>query len=313
MADEQRVATDYGRVAVVMGGASAEREISLQSGKAILTSLLKSGVDAVGIDTQDGLFELLSEEHIDRVFIALHGRGGEDGSFQGALSCMNLPYTGSDVLGSALAMDKLKTKQVWGACQLPTPPYVEATSLDDMLALSIELNFPIALKPINEGSSIGISKVTDKTSLSAAWPEAAKYDVSILAEQWVEGDEYTIGVLNGQALPTIKLKTNHVFYDYEAKYNSNETRYICPCGLSPETERSLHEMALKAFSVLGCSGWGRVDFMIDKEGQVWLLEVNTIPGMTDHSLVPMAAQQAGLSFGQLVLAILDTSFELKVS
>jgi len=304
---------DYGRVAVVMGGASAEREISLQSGNAVLASLLNSGIDAVGIDTQYGLSDFMKVENIDRVFIALHGRGGEDGVFQGAMSCMNLPYTGSDVLGSALAMDKLRTKQVWDACQLPTPSYVEAASFDDMLLLSNKLIFPVALKPINEGSSIGISKVMNKASLSSAWQAAVKYDASILAEQWIEGEEYTVAVLNGRALPTIKLETDHTFYDYEAKYTSNDTRYICPCGLSPEKESELHVLALKAFSALGCSGWGRVDFMMDKAGQAWLLEANTIPGMTDHSLVPMAAHHAGLSFDQLVLAILDTSFEVKAS
>jgi len=280
------VPADYGRVAVVMGGNSTEREISLQSGNAVLASLLRSGVDAVGIDTQNGLSELVKTKNIDRVFIALHGRGGEDGAFQGAMSCLNLPYTGSDVLGSALAMDKLRTKQVWDACQLPTPSYIEATSLNDMLALSAKLTFPVALKPINEGSSIGISKVMDKSALSAAWQAAVQYDT---------------------------LETDHIFYDYEAKYTSNDTQYIFPCGLSSQEESNLHVLALKAFSVLGCSGWGRVDFMVDKAGQAWLLEVNTIPGMTDHSLVPMAAHHAGLSFDQLVLAILDTSFEVKSS
>ncbi|VAW86433.1 D-alanine--D-alanine ligase [hydrothermal vent metagenome] len=307
------VPADYGRVAVVMGGNSTEREISLQSGNAVLASLLRSGVDAVGIDTQNGLSELVKTKNIDRVFIALHGRGGEDGAFQGAMSCLNLPYTGSDVLGSALAMDKLRTKQVWDACQLPTPSYIEATSLNDMLALSAKLTFPVALKPINEGSSIGISKVMDKSALSAAWQAAVQYDTSVLAEQWIEGDEYTVAVLNEKALPIIKLETDHIFYDYEAKYTSNDTQYIFPCGLSSQEESNLHVLALKAFSVLGCSGWGRVDFMVDKAGQAWLLEVNTIPGMTDHSLVPMAAHHAGLSFDQLVLAILDTSFEVKSS
>ncbi len=304
---------DYGRVAVVMGGASAERDISLQSGNAVLASLLNSGIDAVGIDTQYGLSAFVKMKNIDRVFIALHGRGGEDGVFQGAMSCMQLPYTGSNVLSSALAMDKLRTKQIWDACQLPTPSYVEATSFDGMLALSDALTFPVALKPINEGSSIGISKVMNKAALSTAWQAAIKYDTSILAEQWIEGEEYTVAILNGRALPIIKLETDHTFYDYEAKYTSDDTRYIFPCGLSPEKENDLHILALKAFSALGCSGWGRVDFMMDKTGQAWLLEINTIPGMTNHSLVPMAAHHAGLSFDQLVLEILDTSFEAETS
>lgn len=308
---KHRDLAEYGRVAVVMGGVSAEREISLQSGEAVLSSLLRSGVDAVGIDTKNGIVELVVAENIDRVFIALHGRGGEDGLFQGALSCVGLPYTGSGVLGSALAMDKLRTKQIWSACRLPTPSYQHAYSLDELLTLSSELSFPIALKPINEGSSIGISKVMDSISIGPAWQAASKYDAAVLAEQWIEGSEYTVAVLNGKALPTIRLETDNIFYDYDAKYSSDETRYIYPCGLSTEAEQKLHSLALQSFSVLGCSGWGRVDFMIDRAGQPWLLEVNTVPGMTNHSLVPMAAQHAGLSFDQLVLAILDTSFEVK--
>ena len=297
----------FGRVAVLMGGRAAEREISLKSGAAVLTALLARGVDAVAIDAAEDVMAQLRGGGFDRAFIALHGRGGEDGTMQGALEILGLPYTGSGVLGSALGMDKLRCKQLWQGVGLPTPRYARVNRQSDFMALARELGLPLIIKPTREGSSIGMSKVCDPAQLAHAVDQACEVDEVVLAEQWVSGDEYTVAILNGEALPVIRLETAAEFYDFEAKYESNETRYHCPCGLDEIAERNLQKIALDAFNTIGATGWGRVDVMTDEKGQAWLLEVNTVPGMTDHSLVPMAASAAGIEFDELVWRILETS------
>ena len=301
----------FGRVAVLFGGKSAEREVSLKSGNAVLSALLAGGVDAFGIDVGDDFLQRLASEKIDRAFIVLHGRGGEDGSMQGLLECAGIPYTGSGILASALAMDKLRTKQVWHSLGLPTPRHVVLTSQADCEAAAAELGFPLIVKPAHEGSSIGMAKVDSVEALIAAWQDAARYDSQVLVEQWIAGPEYTIAVLRGQVLPPIGLGTPHTFYDYDAKYLADDTQYRIPCGLSPEKEAELKALTARACEAVGTQGWARADVMQDASGQFWLLEVNTVPGMTDHSLVPMAARAAGLDFQQLVLAILADSVEAR--
>ncbi|MEW8626014.1 MAG: D-alanine--D-alanine ligase [Candidatus Thiodiazotropha sp.] len=305
-------ADSFGKVAVLMGGRSAEREISLKSGDAVLSALLRSGVDAVGIDTGKGLFNQLDGAGFDRAFIILHGRGGEDGTMQGALQTLGLPYTGSDVLGSSLAMEKLRTKALWRGMSLPTPEAVLLQSVED-LNQADALGYPLIIKPSAEGSSIGMSKVENWEQLQQAWQTARKYDSRVLAERWVEGTEYTAGFLQGEMLPLIRLETPHQFYDYQAKYSADTTRYICPCGLSEAEEKALQSLCRKAYEAVGASGWGRVDLMLDEAKQPWLIEVNTVPGMTDHSLVPMAAKAAGIGFDELVLRILQTSLDQQVA
>jgi len=297
----------FGRVAVLYGGTSAERDVSLKSGAAVLAALQGAGVNAFGIDAGADLAERLIAERPDRVFIALHGRGGEDGSLQGLLECLQLPYTGSGVMASALGMDKLRTKQVWQSLGLPTPAYAVLRDEQECAAVVERLGTPLIIKPIHEGSSIGMAKVHSLDELKAAWQQALKYDDVALVEQWVTGAEFTVGILDGQALPAIRLSTPNTFYDYQAKYLANDTQYQCPCGLPPEREAELAELCLQAFSAVGCRGWGRVDLMQDSDGNFYLLEVNTSPGMTDHSLVPMAAAAAGLSFTDLALAILASA------
>ncbi|MCX2890042.1 D-alanine--D-alanine ligase [Pseudomonas sp. LB-090624] len=299
--------TAFGRVAVLYGGKSAEREVSLKSGAAVIDALTKAGVDVVAIDVGDDLLERLQSEKIDRAFIILHGRGGEDGSMQGLLECLGIPYTGSGILASALAMDKLRTKQVWQSLGIPTPRHAVLASENDCLQASTELGFPLIVKPAHEGSSIGMAKVNSAQELVAAWQEAAKYDSQVLVEQWIHGPEFTIAVLRGQVLPPIALGTPHVFYDYDAKYIANDTQYRIPCGLDSAKEQELIDLTARACDAIGIEGWGRLDVMQDEQGRFWLLEVNTAPGMTDHSLVPMAARAAGLDFQQLVLAILAES------
>ncbi|CDM42012.1 D-alanine--D-alanine ligase [Pseudomonas oleovorans] len=301
----------FGRVAVLFGGKSAEREVSLKSGNAVLSALQAGGVDAFGIDVGDDFLQRLAREKIDRAFIVLHGRGGEDGSMQGLLECAGIPYTGSGILASALAMDKLRTKQVWHSLGLPTPRHAVLTSQADCEAAATELGFPLIVKPAHEGSSIGMAKVDSVEALIAAWQDAARYDSQVLVEQWIAGPEYTIAVLRGQVLPPIGLGTPHTFYDYDAKYLADDTQYRIPCGLSAEKEAELKELAARACEAVGTQGWARADVMQDASGQFWLLEVNTVPGMTDHSLVPMAARAAGLDFQQLVLAILADSVEAR--
>jgi D-alanine-D-alanine ligase len=295
---------DFGKVAVLMGGTSAERDVSLKSGAAVLAALQSSGVDAHGVDVGVDIARVLQDGAYDCAFIALHGRGGEDGVIQGLLNALGIPFTGSGVLGSALSMDKVRSKQVWQAVGLPTLPFVVLDKDAQWESVASGLGLPIAVKPAREGSSIGTTKVVRAEDLEPAWREAAKYDEVVMAEPWIEGGEYTVAILKGKALPVIRLETPHTFYDYAAKYEADDTQYHCPCGLDADFEASLQAMAVKAFNVLGASGWGRVDFMLDGKGQPWLLENNTVPGLTDHSLVPMAAKAAGISFAELVLQIL---------
>jgi len=276
----------FGRVAVLFGGKSAEREVSLKSGAAVLAALQEAGVDAFGIDAGDDLLQRLSNERIDRAFIVLHGRGGEDGSMQGLLECAGIPYTGSGILASALAMDKLRTKQVWQSLGLPTPQHAVLATEADCKAAAETLGFPLIVKPAHEGSSIGMAKVGGLTELIEAWRAASSYDSQVLVEQWIQG-----------------------FYDYDAKYLASDTQYRIPCGLDAVREQELKTLSARACEAVGIRGWARVDVMQDGNGDFWLLEVNTVPGMTDHSLVPMAARAAGLDFQQLVLSILDDSLE----
>lgn len=298
----------FGKVAVLFGGHSAEREVSLHSGKAVLNALLRQGIDAYAIDPKfDDLLQL-KRLNFDRVFIALHGRGGEDGTIQGFLSTLGIPYTGSDVLSSAIAMDKSKTKQIWQSLQLPTAQYqiIVKDEFDPAEAGQIleSLSGTVMVKPVSEGSSLGMAKVSTAIELIAALSEAFKFDRQVLLETWITGQEYTVSILNKKALPAIRMHTNNTFYDYQAKYQSTETQYYCPCGLAQAELAELNELAVDAFAAIGCSGWGRVDFMLDKSGQWYLLEVNTVPGMTETSLVPKAAKQAGYDFDQLTIEIL---------
>ncbi len=298
---------NFGKVAVLMGGNSAEREVSLNSGQAVLNALCSQGVDAHAVDpATDNVHELPAAGYT-RAFIILHGRGGEDGSMQAVLESIGLPYTGSGILGSALSMDKLRCKWLWQGADLPTPAW-RVLATEEEAVQAEELGLPLMMKPSREGSSIGISKVESVDKLKDAWQFARDYDDSVIAEQFIEGAEYTVTILNGEALPVIRLETPREFYDYEAKYQANDTKYICPCGLDAEAEAAMQKLAMQAFDVAGVEGWGRVDLMRDAEGNNWLIEVNTVPGMTDHSLVPMAAHAAGIEFEELVLRILDTSF-----
>ncbi|MBU1426355.1 MAG: D-alanine--D-alanine ligase [Gammaproteobacteria bacterium] len=296
---------NFGKVAVLLGGRSAEREVSLKSGSAVLAALQKSGVDAHAFDpAQRDLFEL-KQEKFERVFIALHGRFGEDGTVQGALELLGIPYTGSGVMASAIAMDKWRTKLVWQAAGLPIPEYEALTAPTDWNAVADHLDLPLFVKPASEGSSVGVTKVKTVEELPAAYAEAAKHDKVVIAESFMSGGEYTVTILNGRALPVIKIEPVGEFYDYEAKYLRDDTRYLCPSGLSAEDEAAMQHLALLAFQLVGCAGWGRVDFLRGDDGKFYLLEINTSPGMTDHSLVPMAARQAGISFEQLVVQILE--------
>ena len=303
----------FGRVAVLMGGWSAERAISLESGNAVCAALKRKGVDAQAIDLDRAVFKRLKEGGFDRVFIALHGRGGEDGVIQGALEAMGIPYTGSGVLGSALAMDKYRTKLIWMSLGVPTPPFMGLVADFDADRVVQTLGLPFMIKPAQEGSSLGASKVTAAEQLRSAWQTAFRYDSSILAERWITGKEYTVALLEDEPLPLIQLKTPREFYDYEAKYIDGRTQYLCPCGLPESRERELQVLALQGFRALGAHGWGRVDMLVDEEGQPWLIEVNTVPGMTSHSLVPMAAKAAGIGFDDLVLRILKTSLSTVTS
>ena len=296
---------DFGKVAVMMGGKSAEREVSLKSGAAVLAALRSSGVDAHSFDPQDKPLEALHAEGFQRVFIALHGRGGEDGTLQGALDLLAIPYTGSGVLASALAMDKWRSKLVWQATGLPVPEYVVLDAASDFAVVEARLGLPLFVKPSNEGSSIGISKVKRAGELRAAYELAAGFDSCVIAEQYLSGGEFTVGILAGRALPVIRIVPATEFYDYEAKYLRDDTEYRIPSGLGDEREREMRDLALRAFAVLGGRGWGRMDLMLDAAGRIFCLEANTSPGMTDHSLVPMAAKSAGIPFTQLVVKLLE--------
>ncbi|MCK7575415.1 MAG: D-alanine--D-alanine ligase [Chromatiales bacterium] len=304
--DMNRVPERFGKVALLMGGQAAEREISLRSGRAVHEALQRLGVDVEPLDPDATILERLRAGGYDRAFIILHGRGGEDGQIQGALETIGLPYTGSGVLGSALGMDKYRCKLAWTGCGLPTADFVLLRDETD-LAAAAELGFPLMIKPVHEGSSIGMARVESVEGLERAWRVAAEFDSLVLAERWIRGTELTCAILGREALPMIRLETPHAFYDYEAKYSADSTRYHCPSGLDAEVEARLRELALQAFDVVGASGWGRVDMMLDANGRPFLLEINTVPGMTDHSLVPMAARVAGIDFDDLVWRILETS------
>jgi D-alanine-D-alanine ligase len=301
--------TQFGRVAVVMGGSSAEREVSLDSGRNVLAALKARGVDAHAIDGIPALLDALRAGHFARVFNILHGQhgGGEDGVLQGALESLHVPYTGSGVLGSALSMDKTRSKRVWQSLGLPTPKFVALPRGADVHAAAKEIGFPLIVKPACEGSSVGVTRVFEEKDLDAAVALAEKYPGDLLMETLIEGDELTVGILGRQVLPSIHIVPKGAFYDYNAKYIAEDTRYICP-GLEGESEAALRALSLEAFDALGCYGWGRVDVMRDRQGRNWLLEVNTAPGMTSHSLVPKAAAVAGIDYQELCWRVLETSF-----
>jgi len=300
----------FGRVALLLGGDSAEREISLISGRFVAAALARLGVDHVLIDPADGdLAERIRAERVQRAFVILHGPGGEDGTVQGALEFLGIPYTGSGVLGCALAMDKLRTKQVWDSAGIPTPEWVALGPDDGIDEVIGRLGLPLFVKPATEGSSLGMSRVDRAEDLPAAVALARGFDTSVLVERLIDGPEYTVSILDGQALPSIRIDTPRVFYDYQAKYFSDDTTYLCPSDLEPAVEEAARRLSLDAFAAIAGSGWGRVDLMRDADGQLWFLEVNTVPGMTDHSLVPMAARTMGLDYDELVWRVLESSME----
>lgn len=299
---------EFGKVAVLFGGQSSEREISLLTGEAVLAALKRGGVDAHAVDPRDVPLSQLLEQRFDRAWIALHGPGGEDGTLQGALECLGVPYTGSGVLGSAICMDKVRTKRLAAAVGIATADFAVLTGPADFDTAITRLGLPMFVKPSTQGSSVGITRVERAADLPAAYAAAAATDDTVLAEAFIPGAEYTVGVLHGRALPSIRISTPNTFYDYEAKYLRSDTVYACPSGLSAETERHLGALAIGAFSAVGAEGWGRVDFMMDSTGRPLLLEINTVPGMTDHSLVPMAAKASGMNFDVLVWRVLETSF-----
>ncbi|HWQ37451.1 MAG TPA: D-alanine--D-alanine ligase [Burkholderiales bacterium] len=297
----------FGKVAVLLGGTSAEREISLLSGNAVLAALREEGVDAHAFDpAQRSLFEL-EREKFDRVFIALHGRHGEDGTVQGALQLMRIPYTGSGVLASALCLDKWRTKLIWRAVGIPVPRDEMVNSASSWPQVAANLRLPLIIKPVHEGSTLGLTKVESVADLPAAYTLAARYDTAVMAEEFIEGQELTASILGDRVLPLIRIEAPGGKYDYQNKYFSEQTKYHCPCGIRADLESRIQEVALQAFRVLGCTGWGRADLILKADGSFFFLEMNTSPGMTGHSLVPMAARQAGLSFGQLVLQILESA------
>ena len=298
---------DFGKVAVLMGGRSAEREISLLSGNAVLAALKRQGVDAHAFDPAEQPLENLLKQGFQRAHIALHGRFGEDGTVQGALELMGIPYTGSGVMASALAMDKWRTKLIWQAVGIPTPRYALLDAASDFNAVGRDLGLPLIVKPVREGSTIGLSKVTAAADLAEAYRRAARHDALVLAEEFIVGQELTATILGDETLPLVRIQPVAELYDYQAKYFSDETKYFCPSGLAAGLEKTIQEQALKAYRIVGCQGWGRVDVMLDKRDRPYFLEVNTSPGMTGHSLVPMAAKQAGISFDELCLRILETN------
>ena len=303
-------ASVFGKVAVLMGGWAAEREVSLVSGRAVLEGLLARGVDAHGIDVGKDVLSVLAAGGFDRVFNVLHGRGGEDGVIQGALEILGLPYTGSGVMGSAIAMDKYRTKLLIHALGLPTPGFTLIQN-DEDFETACGLGFPLMVKPALEGSSIGMSRADDRDQLRSAWAKAAEYQSHVMAECWVTGSEYTAAILGREALPLIRLETTHAFYDYDAKYVADDTRYLIPCGLDRAAESALQALAMRTFDAVGASGWGRVDILMDEAQRPWVIEVNTVPGMTGHSLVPMAAKAVGIDFNELVWRILAQTLEAR--
>ncbi|PCI61961.1 MAG: D-alanine--D-alanine ligase [Methylophilaceae bacterium] len=302
-------AAALGKVAVLLGGESGEREVSIHSGEAVLAALVRQGVDAHAFDPLHQ--EMSKVAGFDRVFIALHGRFGEDGTVQRTLDAMRIPYTGSGVTASAVGMDKWQTKLKWAEAEVVTPAFELINEQSNFAEIEKKLGLPLFVKPANEGSSIGISKVKKSGELKAAYTLAAQADPLVIAEQYIGGGEYTVGILGELALPIVRIVPKTEFYDYEAKYKRDDTEYLCPCGLSAETEATIKQEALQAFNAIGCSGWGRVDFLMDETGQHYFLELNTSPGMTNHSLVPMAAKAAGISFDALVMTILTMTLQTK--
>ncbi len=301
-------AQDFGRVGLVIGGDSAEREVSLDGGRAVAAALARNAIDFEVFDGVTALFAAISEGRMKRVFNLLHGPGGEDGTLQGALELMQIPVTGSGVLGSALTMDKVRSKWVFQRCGIPTQDFIVLQDGDDARqVIADKFELPLFVKPVGQGSSVGVSKVSEWQQLDAAVRAARRYGECVIVEPGVQGPEFFAGILDGQCLPLIRVETPHEFYDYAAKYESDETRYFCPCGLPQNLEEELQEMSLKAFEVLGASGWGRVDFLLNEDREPRFLEVNTTPGMTDHSLVPQAAAQVDINFDELVWKILETS------
>src|SRR5579862_1513111 len=298
----------FGRVAVMLGGRSSEREVSLKSGSAVLSALKRRDVDALAFDPAERPLAELITLGIDRVWIALHGPGGEDGTMQGALELLEVPYTGSGVLGSAIGMDKLRTKRLAQSVGIATPDYLVLREAEDLEQALERLGLPLFIKPAFQGSSVGVARVDRTEALEAAWREALRFDAVVLAETCIVGSEYTVALLQGEALPSIRIETARGFYDYEAKYLRDDTRYHCPSGLSAPAEQHLARLALATFDACGAEGWGRVDFMFDRAGRPLLLEINTVPGMTDHSLVPMAARARAIDFDELVWRVLETSF-----
>ncbi|MDR3054325.1 MAG: D-alanine--D-alanine ligase [Zoogloeaceae bacterium] len=294
---------NFGKVVVLMGGTSSERAVSLQSGAGVLAALQRQGVDAHPFDPANEKLDDL--KGYDRAFIALHGRYGEDGTIQGVLDLMGIPFTGPGVMASAVGMDKFRTKLLWQAAGLPVPDYALLDANSDFAAVENRLGLPLFVKPVREGSSVGVSMVTEAGKLAAAYAEAARHDSMVIAEAGIMGGEYTVALLGDEALPIVKIEPATAFYDYEAKYLRDDTRYLCPCGLSPEKEAEIQAGAKKAFQVLGGSGWSRVDFLMDAAGKHYFLEVNTSPGMTSHSLVPMAAKHFGINYEELVLKVLS--------
>ena len=298
-------ARDFGKVAVLLGGKSSEREISLMSGTAVLEALRRQGVDAHAFDTGERTLSEFASEQFDRAFVILHGRYGEDGTIQGALDLMGVPYTGSGVMACALAMDKWRTKLVWQSSGIPTPRFEMLTGDSDFSAMAESLGLPLIVKPAREGSTIGLTRVSDARDVEKAYIEAVRHDPLVLAEQFIDGVELTAAILDNQSLPLVRIEAPGHNYDYNAKYFSDETQYFCPAGIDAGLEDRIKRICADAYEVIGCRGWGRVDVMVDGRNQPWILEVNTVPGMTGHSLVPMAAKAAGLSFDQLVMRILE--------
>ncbi len=312
--EQRRVVTkadEFGRVAVMLGGLSSEREVSLDTGAAVLNALQAKGIDAHAWDPAEKTMAQFANAGFDRVWIALHGPGGEDGALQGALQWLDIPYTGSGVMASALAMDKVRSKHLFRACDIPTPDYAVIRTHADASVAAEQLDFPLIIKPSRQGSSFGMSKIFERAELNAAVDLALQYDTTALLESCITGDEFTVAVLQGRALPSIRIVTPRVFYDYRAKYESDRTEYICRGTSDDAEEQSYGELAVAAFNELGCTGWGRVDFMAGTDGQPLVLEVNTVPGMTSHSLVPMAAKKDGIDFDELCWRILETSFRVK--
>ena len=296
---------DFGKVAVLMGGDSNERAVSLLSGDAVFHALKRLGIEAEAFDPSDR--DINEIQSYNRVFIALHGRGGEDGSVQAFLKLKNVAYTGSDSLSSAIGMDKLQTKLLWRSLNIPTPDFLQVTEKTSYAEITDAIGVPFFIKPSNEGSSIGIDKIKNEKQYQDAFLKTSKIDANVIVEKFVDGEEFTVAIVDGKTLPVIKIKPSNEFYDYEAKYIKDDTQYICPSGIEKQKETLISQEALKAFKAIGCSSWGRVDFMMDKEDRHYFIEVNTSPGMTSHSLVPMAAKELGINFDQLVLEILKTA------